>query len=652
MKRLKTALPAMLLAVTLLAGCANPREFYEEVNDGNFSVKETVEEIREKVTDAGENLISGKGRNGKLAEFFSSLLKKEKEDPYAEFAKTREEKIVPFGEMEYSRPDIDVLREKVDAVEDALDEEKLSLSEIEELLDAFMDEYHNFSTMDMLADIRNCLDLTDEYYAEEYKWIGEQGPVVSDMLDELYYACGGSSYAKKLEKDYFWEGFAEEYANEEDSIYTPEFVELSQQESNLVSEYRDIIADPVITVNGKEVSYSEALAEAENKMTESMNAYLENQGDYGLYMEYYRDYIAYSNVLKSFYEQVGNTLAEIFIKLVKIRRDMAEEAGYDSVEEMEFDVFFDRDYTPEQSEEFIEAVEKYIVPLSDSVKEDLDFEYDDEIDVSPEKLESCLETVIAVMGDQFADAYKFMTEYDLYDFSSGPNKTPMSFVAYLNSYEAPYLLISPSGSVNDVLTAVHEFGHYTDQFGNYGANETIDLAECFSQGLELLSLNMLEDEIGRDAVKYLAQYKAKDIVTTYTIQCAFAEFERQVYALPENKLTVDNVNTIARDLAIRFGFMDRNVDDFYSYYWVDIPHFFESPFYVISYPVSCNVALQFYALERENEGAGIKKFNEMLGHESAYILETVEEYDMDSPFDSGSIKEVASLIKRMCKDFR
>lgn len=621
----------MLLAIIMLAGCAVPGLPSGKNSDTSFSIREVFDGLKSKI---------------------ESLFGKEAEDTHAEAAKIRAEKIVPFSEMEYERPDIDILRGYIEDVEDALDEGKMKLPEIEELLDKCMDEYHNFSTMETLANIRNCLDLTDEYYADEYEWISEQDAVVSDLIDELYFACGGSKYAQKLEDDYFWEGFAEEYANEEDSIYTPEFVELSQKESNLVTKYRDIIADPVIVIDGQECSYNEAMETAEANVIESMNAYLENTNDFELYMKYYSDYMTYCDVLSAYYEQVGNSLAEIFIELVKTRNAMAEEAGYDSVEEMEYDHFFERDYTPEQAGEFIADVEEYIVPLKEKVMGEMDYEYDGEVDVSPDKLESCLETVVEVMGGHFAESYEFMTRYDLYDFSDNPNKTPMSFETYLDKYEAPYLLISPSDDIGDTMTAIHEFGHYNDSFVSYGAGETIDLAECFSQGLELLSLTMLEDEIGEDAVRYLGQSKVKDIVWTYIQQCAFAEFEREVYVLPESELTVENINRIAMDLGIRFGFMSEDSESFYSYYWVDIPHFFESPFYVISYPISCNIAMQFYALELDEEGSGIAKYNEMVEHESGDFLETVEEYKMDSPFEAGSVKEVASLIKKMCKKYR
>lgn len=655
MKRLKRTIPALLLAVVMLAGCAGPKEIYEGISNGDYSVSESMENIKDRLTGKKEEKKSGCGLWEKLLEKIEEIFGKEKDgrDANAEYEKNRAERIVKFSEMEYSRPDSGDLRRHLDDLKAALDEGKMKLPEIEELLELCLDDYHYFSTMESLANIRNCLDLKDEFYADEYAWISEESADISDMMDEMYYACGGSKYAKKLERDYFWDGFAEEYANEEDSIFTDRFVELNQQSANLVTEYRDLIADPKVTVDGREVSYADALGEAEKKVIASMNAFLEKQDDYGLYMEYYGDYMNYVGIISDYYSRYGTALTDMFIRVVRNRRDMAEETGFDSVEEMEYSRdFYDRDYTPEQAGEFMEAVADYIVPLKDRVVSEMNFEYPDETDYTPEKLRSCLEKVVAGMGGNFVDSYEFMNEYELCDLSAGPNKTPMSFQTYLDYYEAPFLLISPSGNIGDAMTAIHEFGHYTDAFGNYGAGEAIDLAECFSQGLELLSLNMLEDELGSDAVRYLAQDKVKDTLWTYLYQCAYAEFERGVYALDDDELTSENINNIYIDQMIRFGLIQDGYEDYVPFTWTDIPHFFESPFYVISYPVSCNVALQFFAMEMDEEGSGIEKYNEMLGHESGDLLETLEEYDMDSPFDSGNVRATANIIKKMCKAFR
>ena len=244
-----------------------------------------------------------------------------------------------------------------------------------------------------------------------------------------------------------------------------------------------------------------------------------------------------------------------------------------------------------------------------------------------------------------------MMKYDLCDLSKSYNKTTMSFMTYFDDYEAPFLLISAKGTTEDVLTAVHEFGHYADGYTIFNANETIDLAEVYSQALEYLSLDMLRDVLSKKAVKNILLSKIIDSVSLYTQQASFAEFEREIYSLPEEELTEARINEISLRLSQEYGYFTESFESYYSRSWIDINHFFEAPFYVISYPVSNDVALQIYGLEMEREGDGISKYLEMLEHETSDLLETVEEYGLRSPFDEGSVKNVADMIRNMVSKY-
>ena len=83
---------------------------------------------------------------------------------------------------------------------------------------------------------------------------------------------------------------------------------------------------------------------------------------------------------------------------------------------------------------------------------------------------------------------------------------------------------------------------------------------------------------------------------------------------------------------------------YYQYYWMDITHFFEYPFYVISYPVSLDIAMQLYDLELEEEGKGLAKYFEILPRDYDTFLETVENGGLTSPFTEGGIRSVAAAI--------
>ena len=77
----------------------------------------------------------------------------------------------------------------------------------------------------------------------------------------------------------------------------------------------------------------------------------------------------------------------------------------------------------------------------------------------------------------------------------------------------------------------------------------------------------------------------------------------------------------------------------------NITHFFEMPFYVISYPVSNDIAMQIYALEEEQSGQGLEKFMEILDRDYEYFMDAVSAGGFESPFAPGRVERVAEQMR-------
>ncbi|MBQ3480920.1 MAG: hypothetical protein IJH48_01075 [Oscillospiraceae bacterium] len=531
---------------------------------------------------------------------------------------------VMFSDMRYARPDTEGLANDVAAVESALEGGE-SLKRVEELLDRCMDDYDDFSTMYSLANIYNCKDLRDEYYAAEYEWISTESSEVSRLFDQMYYACAGSALGQELEEDYFWDGFCEEYADPDDSYYNDETVALMQRESELVSRYRELVADPTVTYDGEERSFNELIEELSN--AEDLAGY-------------YR-YIA---VLLSYYRKYNEPLAEIYIDLMRVRTEMAEKMGFDSCEEMEYVFCFERDYSPEDGAVFVEGVKRELVPIYLWAK-DLSLSYGiSYASLSSEALYADMQAVARNIGHDCSEAFSFMSRYGLYDIEPSVYKADTSFQTYLSNYDAPFIFLKPKGTTTDLLTFVHEFGHYTDAYVNFDANETIDVAEIFSQALEFLSLSHMDGVLPDREIERLREGKMIDALDTYIQQSAFAEFESRVHAVGPDELTAEKINEIALQAAKDFGFCEEGFEEYYKYYWMDITHFFEYPFYVISYPVSLSVAMQIYELELQRSGRGLAKYFEILPRDWESFMETVSNGGLRSPFEEDSIDSIAVMI--------
>ena len=611
MKKFKT-LTAILLAALILTGCSYKTP-YELIQNGSSAVKSTGG-ILSKIGDKAGELID------ELTGKIEDALDPDGGEPDREdWAEIRLEAAENFDEIEYVRPSTETLRSLVDELE-TLISENAGFDTVTEKLDEIYEAYYHFETMYVLADIRNCLDLTDSFYAEEYSVCMDLGATVDDILDEMYYACGESKYAGKLEEEYFWEGFAEEYSDSSESKFTDRYVQLLQEESELTAEYRELTAEMTVTVKGQELDIYTALNSA-------------------------RSYNEYYSILMAYYEKYNSLLGDLFIRLVKVRNAMAEETGYDSYEEMAYDYLYERDYTPEDADAYLQDIKTYIVPVYTALSQySGDIQYSS---VSSDKLTGILEDLAESMGDELVEAVGFMEKYGLYDFETSDKKADMSFETYLSDYESPFLFVNAQGDSWDVLTVIHEFGHYCDDYVNYGMSESIDLAECYSQGLEYLALDKLEEICGKKAARSLWLEKAVDTAEIYAMQGAFAAFESAVYSLPEDELTLDKINSLYLSAMKDFGVAEEGFDDYYSINWVDITHFFEAPVYVISYTVSIDAALQLFELEQQEEGSGDSKYVEMLYRDSGDLIETLQANGLVSPFSEGRLEKAAGDIITM-----
>ena len=133
----------------------------------------------------------------------------------------------------------------------------------------------------------------------------------------------------------------------------------------------------------------------------------------------------------------------------------------------------------------------------------------------------------------------------------------------------------------------------------------------------------------------------------YVQQAAFAEFEHIIYNTEPEKLTVEYVNDVFLQISKDYGFCEAGFEDLYAKLWIDITHFYEQPFYVITYPVSHDIAMQIFQREEEAPGEGLAVFLKMLPREYPDMLDSALNAGLESPFDPGRLEKVAATMRRI-----
>lgn len=522
---------------------------------------------------------------------------------------------VRFADMVYERPDMERFRACADRLIQTLNDQG-GYRRTVELLDEIFTLYRRADTAYTLADIHNCLDLTDEAWAEEYAACMSAITEVNQIMEDVYLACGASPYGARLEREFFGEGFMAEYGEDAESMLSEEYVALLEAENELLMEYRNLMAEPTVTLDGAERPYYETLYNVES--AEEADA-----------------------VYHAYYEKYNPLLGELYLRLIEVRKAQAASLGYDSYGEMMYDIGFDRDYSVEDGQKFIESVKRYVLPV---YTRHMDAQRQAELMedfVSEEELYRVLAAVAEGLGGEVKQAHDFMLRNGLSDLKMSDLKANMSFQTYISDYEAPFLFANPYGDMDDMITVTHEFGHFAEAYISYGSYRSTDLAEVFSQTMQLLSLGQLDDVLGTEGVERLRLLNLCNILDTVVWQTAWAEFEARVYALPEPSL--EQINAIMAEVVDAYG-LNPEGDPDYACAWVDVPHFFEQPFYVISYPVSACCALEIYERELES-GTGLSDYLRLVESEEIGILAAVEEAGLQNPITEARVREIAAFLE-------
>ena len=500
--------------------------------------------------------------------------------------------VTDFSKMEYTRPDMAALENKLNALCERAAVETDVVALTDEIW-AFYVAYDDFSTAYALALIHYYQDLSDSYWEAEYNFCLENAAEADAALDRLYRALADCPLRQALEsEEYFGPDYFDYY--EGDSLYDDTLLALLDEESQILSRYYTIS--------------SEAGA-----------------------VEYYTE---------EFFTLYGGQLADIYLELIRVRQKMAAHLGYEDYTQFAYDFYYYRDYTPQQAASYLADIRSELAPL---YKQHLQSDFwDTEIGYSTEEETfAYVSSMAKSMGGQIGEAFDALRKGHLYDISFGENKYNASFEVYLPSYYQPFVFVNPMGNAFDQLAFAHEFGHFCSDYLSYGSVAGVDVAEVFSQGMEYLSLCYADG--GED----LAQLKLADCLCLYVEQAALASFEQQVYGLTEEELTAENVQSLYTEICQAYGVATEEWD---SRSYVTITHYFTNPMYIISYVVSNDAALQLYQLELKQKGAGLACLESNLTTTQGWFLAFLEEAGLTSPFEPSRITDVKQLMQQMLLD--
>ena len=517
---------------------------------------------------------------------------------------------VHYSDMEYVRPDGDAIIKTVDELISMIDE-GTSFTEQSRLFTDLNDDIINFRTMLLLAEIRHYTDVTDEFYKTENDLLQIEYVSIFDKTSELLDAIAVSDFKNNYERTFFGIGYFTDWVPMSGS---DEASELLEKEQTLVNEYQDILANAFVNYNGQDIN-------------------LPSEEFYSLDLE------AQSEILDLYTEKYNAELGEIYVQLVKLRLQLAEENGTDYTSIAYNDL--GRDYSPEEANAYIDSIIEILIPKIRFYEEEQSL-----FDIYTDTVTSFYHLSLATskMGGEIEEAFDYMVKYGLYEISMSDTKQGISFETFLEKYYSPFMFTSSTGTADDLLTFAHEFGHFADDYINLGMSNTVDSAEIASQAMAYI-VPFYSDGMGDLSAEEFLRINLYSTLEMYVSAVFVHEFETEVYALKADEVTLEKINSIAKNIALRLGLNEKAAESL-SKSWFEYQHICFSPLYYSAYTISNDVALQVLEAELENPlKGGVEAYMSIISRDpSKTFVENIEAAGFESPFDSGRVSKIAKLM--------
>ena len=555
--------------------------------------------------------------------------------------------MVTFKDYTYTRPNVDELKAEVTA----LIEQFKAAETVEaqsEVIEQINKHRNFFSTMANLVYIRASIDTNDEFYQAERDYFDEVGPIAEEIVFDYYKELVTSKFRKELEEKWGSQLFA--LAQNKIKGFSPEVIELMQQENKLVSEYNKLVASAQIEFDGKTLTLAQLGPYGESTDREVRKAARETSAN--------------------FFAQNGEKFDELYDKLVKLRHKIATTLGYKNYVELGY-INMDRvDYDAEMVSKFRNQVRDFIVPIAVKLYErqakrigvEGDFKFYDEglnfltgnatPQGSPEWIVENGKKMYEELSPETGEFFNFMIDNDLMDLVAKKGKESGGYCTFIEDYNAPFIFSNFNGTSGDIDVLTHEAGHAFQVYSsrNIGIPEylwpTFESCEIHSMSMEFFTWPWMELFFKEQTEKYKFTHLSSGLLfLPYGV--SVDEFQHVVYENPE--MTPAERKAAWKEIEAKY--LPHRDYDGHAYleaggFWQRQAHIYASPFYYIDYTLAQICAFQFWKRSRENFEEAWKDYVHLcsLGG-SLSFTNLVREAGLISPFEEGCVESVIGTIE-------
>jgi M3 family oligoendopeptidase len=556
-----------------------------------------------------------------------------------------------FEQFTYERPDLNgIKKEFTNALADF--KQAGTADDQVSAIDRINDIRLDFDTMQNICYIRHSIDTNDDFYKEEQDYLDEILPEVQGLVTGYYKELLNSSFRKELEQRWGKQLFS--LAESEIKTFSPEVVELLQQENKLSSQYTKLMASAKISFQGEERTLAQM-----GPFTQSVNRETRKEA---------------SLASVRFFEENQEELDRIFDELVKLRHKIAVTLGYRNFVELGYYRMTRTDYTPEMVKVFREGVKNHVVPLVKTLKkrqserigiESMKF-YDEGFKFTsgnaapkgdPQFIIDNGKKMYEDLSKETKEFFHFMIERNLMDLEAKRGKAGGGYCTYIANYESPFIFSNFNGTSGDIDVLTHEAGHAFQVYSSRGFDipeyqwPTYEACEIHSMSMEFFTWPWMDLFFKEDTEKYKFSHLS-DALQFLPYGVAVDEFQHFVYENPE--ASPEERNEAWRSIEKEYlpGRDYEGVDYLETGgFWQRQSHIYTTPFYYIDYTLAQICAFQFWVKMNENQDKAWAQYVDLckLGG-SLSFTGLVSSAGLDSPFKEGAVEKVIEPIEQWLND--
>ncbi len=308
----------------------------------------------------------------------------------------------------------------------------------------------------------------------------------------------------------------------------------------------------------------------------------------------------------------NDELNSVFDKLLQKRHQIAINAGFENYRDYRFKELGRFDYDKADCFLFHEAVKQHVMPIVNALykkkkeKLGLDVLRPWDLDAEPAGLSPLRPfkdgsellgktiTCFNQLDPFFAACLRKMNELGRLDLESRKGKAPGGYNCPLAETGAPFIFMNAAGTLNDVITMVHEGGHAVHSFLTHslplnGFKEyPTEIAEVASMSMELFSMDTWRVFFSEEQEWTRAkEQQLERVITIFPWIATIDKFQHWIYENPTH--SHEERKAVWRRILDEFTpeVLDTTgLDEYRDYSWQKQLHLFEVPFYYIEYGIA------------------------------------------------------------------